>query len=527
MANSIKEYPAVADATYVYTTPEYLEGRGDTDIKVYVNNVEQLPTAYNLNGTALTFVEAPQEGKTVTIRRTTPSTREVDFADGSLLDAQTLDLDSVQVYYIAEEAKDRADEAMGEATSTQIASNTFYKSSVEEPTNPSAGDLWYDLSQAPYQVKIWDGTRWVTNAPLITKFKYQVSQEELDTANATGGVFIALFNHFVENQTNVYLNGIRLSEGGYAPTTSSDEYQEMGTTYDNIEAAKLANGEIDWFFSHAYEGYIFRADLNPSDIIEVQIASDNQYYSEIKITEENVVQLHSEVMEAQAAAVPKYEEVLEISNNFLNNNYDNIADRAEEAETAAVQAASDAEGYADTAQILSGQAQDLIAGWVQLDHQAIQSQGANDPVLYSQTGIDINTTESVKLNGIPLPFAKGLLTLGNDPALTYQRPVGVYSLYGVKVAAGEYQIWVNHRKDGNGTSLLTSNNFLTAEPVPHYTDNFYSSGSDYNVSCFYQGDAFCNYKINKDRNYFTITLQDEQGVSIDSGELLFTIEENL
>ena len=68
---------------------------------------------------------------------------------------------------------------------------------------------------------------------------------------------------------------------------------------------------------------------------------------------------------------------------------------------------------------------------------------------------------------------------------------------------------------------------LTETPDIVQSSTVYNNSNDYNVMCFYQGNAFCRYKIEKTADYFVITLQDELGNILDSGDLLFTIEEKL
>ena len=545
MANSIKEYIAgtnpdgttyTVSAVYNYTTPDYLTGRGATDIKVYVGDVIQPTTAYVLSGTSLNFMNTalPTAGHTIRIERVTGSTsRDVNYTDGALLDAHTLDLDSNQIFYLAQEAGDKADVASIEAGKTLVGASTFYKSQVVAPTDPITGDLWYDLSEAPYQLKIWDGAFWRTNAPLITKFKYYVTQADIDSAAAGTGIFIAPFTMFVEGQTEAYLNGIRLSEGGYAElnTLENNPTESPSLTPDFLRLAELTAETIDWFYSETYEGYLFRGDLNASDIIEIHLASDSQYYSEIKISEANVVQLEASVQQAGTDAITKYDQVLSISDAFLANQYQAVAVAASNAagasEAAAAASELAAQGYAQTAQVLSGQAQSVIAGWVTLDQQTIHTQGSTDPTLYSNTGLDIKTSDSVKINDIPLPLYKGMLTLGGTPNLFYKKPNASYSLYGEKISGGIYAIWLNQHKDNNGVDLLGTGNMLTATPDIDPQNTVYTNDDDYNVMCFYQGNAFCRYRIEKTADYFVITLQDELGNILDSGDLLLTIEEKL
>lgn len=66
-----------------------------------------------LDSSRISITTAPSTSSVVDIRRVTNRTsRNVDFQDGSVLNESTLDADSSQVFYIAQEAFDAADEAI-------------------------------------------------------------------------------------------------------------------------------------------------------------------------------------------------------------------------------------------------------------------------------------------------------------------------------------------------------------------------------------------------------------------------------
>ena len=92
------------------------------DIYVYVNNVlKTAGTHYNLQTSPslqVTFTagNTPANGAEVRIQRITPSTvagRAVDFADGSVLNANDLDKSALQLLYITQEAEDTGSGALG------------------------------------------------------------------------------------------------------------------------------------------------------------------------------------------------------------------------------------------------------------------------------------------------------------------------------------------------------------------------------------------------------------------------------
>ena len=66
-----------------------------------------------LDSSRIEFTNAPANGSVVDIRRNTNRTqREVDFQDGSVLTEAALDADSGQIFHLAQEAFDTADNAI-------------------------------------------------------------------------------------------------------------------------------------------------------------------------------------------------------------------------------------------------------------------------------------------------------------------------------------------------------------------------------------------------------------------------------
>ena len=165
MANSIYKY--VWDSTHSTSTeflaPTPLSGRGSTDIKVKVGSTV-LTSGYALtvdssNVAKVTFSTAPNIGDPIRIyRQSNHASRLVDFVDGSLLTSDTLDENSNQLFNIAVEAYDKADE-------TTIGSENFYFSQGTAPTGIVAGTLWYDTSSTPNALKVYSGTEWQAAAP--------------------------------------------------------------------------------------------------------------------------------------------------------------------------------------------------------------------------------------------------------------------------------------------------------------------------------------------------------------------------
>lgn len=100
------EYTATAGQKNFTVSFSYLE---EEHVKVYVNQTEQTEfDDYTFSTpTTITFTYSLDEGDSVLIYRdTSSSTRLVDWANGSTLSAEDLDIDSYQAFFLAQEALD-------------------------------------------------------------------------------------------------------------------------------------------------------------------------------------------------------------------------------------------------------------------------------------------------------------------------------------------------------------------------------------------------------------------------------------
>ena len=86
------------------------------DVAVLVNDVAASFTF--LTDTSIQISSVPASGDAIVIKRSTPVSALVDFADGSTLFEADLDLSARQSRLLSEEARDRADDAL-----TQINAN--------------------------------------------------------------------------------------------------------------------------------------------------------------------------------------------------------------------------------------------------------------------------------------------------------------------------------------------------------------------------------------------------------------------
>ena len=101
---SILEYTATGGDNQ-FTTPPYID---KSHLLVTKDSVGQVLGAdYTINGTILTFTVTPTIGSAIKIaRESNPEGRLVDYTQGAGFSERTLDLDSLQAFYLAQEGLD-------------------------------------------------------------------------------------------------------------------------------------------------------------------------------------------------------------------------------------------------------------------------------------------------------------------------------------------------------------------------------------------------------------------------------------
>ena len=382
MANSIKEYIAgtnpdgttyTVSAAYNYTTPDYLTGRGATDIKVYVGGELQPTSDYVLSGTSLNFLNTalPTAGQTIRIERNSnQEARLTDYTEGALLTAETLDADATQIFHVAQEAYDQS-------RVTNTAAGKFYYSQTDEPENPVVGTLWYNLNKTPNILEIYDGEGWYPAAPL----KHTTTYSQSDFI-ALGGGNAVLRNVTFNTSTELYLNGVKLVQGQVFADLAAD---------------------ADFYYDTSQTPQIVMPELSADDTLDVVTFTGG--YSEN--TQQQI--------DALTAALPDMNAVLDL-NLAVNQPIIEAA-----AETATQQAA--------IATQKAGETTDPLNGWFAIDNESIKTSNVGDPVIYSTGNYKIKAEDEielegsgVKVNGMPLPFIQGVITLGTS---TWQGTSGV------------------------------------------------------------------------------------------------------
>lgn len=116
MALSKVTYTATASQTvFSFSGLTLLDGVADSsELGVYVDGVKQtLTTDYTVGGTDVTFVTGRTAGEIITLARETQNTsRYVDYTNNAFVEADDLDLDSNQLFFLIQENIDGLDDAM-------------------------------------------------------------------------------------------------------------------------------------------------------------------------------------------------------------------------------------------------------------------------------------------------------------------------------------------------------------------------------------------------------------------------------
>lgn len=491
MANSIKEYPAVASALHTYTTPAYLNV---TDIKVYVDDVLQTE-GYVINGEALNFTHGhlPQADQTVRIERVSENaSRSVDYTDGSLLNAETLDKDATQIFHVAQEAYDQA-------RVTNMASGKFYYSQIDPPTDPVAGTLWYNKSKTPNVLEIYDGSDWYTAAPVKSVQKF--TQADVDVV---AGDYDSISNVNFNPSTEVYLNGVKLVKGfDYSDLTNDADYW-YNTDLSLLWVKDLAADDILEVITYS-GGYANQITQDIEDF-QTDFASINGRLDVVEpqltdIENLNVPQVILDINQA----VADVDDDKELAKKFATHPHDTtFTDDNAVSQKSALHYATEAADSAEEARITAEGVNDPISGWAALDNETLTTTSSNDPIIYSSGSLTLkaetdiildgtlNISSGITIQGFTTPVIQGVwdldtqtwtgtagVTVANTQSLAW-RPVFIHSDLGdddyvvdaclnskgatsglnvatVELANGQFEVQCQQVASGGGTNSLSSN----------------------------------------------------------------------
>ena len=220
----------------VFASPPYLSGRGASDVTVTVDGVIKVKdTDYTITNTEVKFLVAkiPPAGAKIRIsRNSSQGQRITDYSDASLLNADTMDADANQLFFIAQEALDTASE-------TNIAVATFYSSGTSAPASAKAGDLFFNTSTGLLQ--IYTGSAWESINNRGTKQTFAIS----------GSTTVFTPSTPVDDNTLVFLNGVLLVKGsgsaGDYTTSSTQVTLNTAVTSGVVEVVTFPNATNNTF----------------------------------------------------------------------------------------------------------------------------------------------------------------------------------------------------------------------------------------------------------------------------------------
>ena len=222
--------------------------RETADVVVKVDGVTKTQGAdYTFTGgnALINFTVAPALNANIAITRTTSqSTRLVDYTAGAVFKEADLDTDSIQGFFMAQEAIDIANDAISKdannrfdaenlriinladpldvqdaATKSYVQqsvanfNNRYYGESATAPTSPSpaVGDLWYDSTNNV--MKVYANTGWQQATSAVATASNRVvwtAGSAIGDYTGSGTTFPAVYDSgFVD----VYLNGVKLVNG--------------------------------------------------------------------------------------------------------------------------------------------------------------------------------------------------------------------------------------------------------------------------------------------------------------------------
>lgn len=319
MANSYVEIPVSGASTYTFPFPYIAEA----DVKVYVGGVLQtISTHYTFTSSNIiefTAGNVPADtSQVVRIQRETEAENKLVTYSNTGLDADDLNLGSNQNFYLAQEATDKAEEAVSSgadgtltvggrltnvsdpvdsqdaATKSWVASqvaggNGSVTSSSTAPTGASQGDLWIDTDQNIMYV--WTGSEWV-NGGVQDVERHDILGSSLTPIFGRGIIDPVDHNGGVSQVTAVYLNGVLLKPTTIMLDFSTGDYDILDTAHVALASIPAADDEIT---------VIKSASMSASLIADINTVKNS--IPALSNIESNVSTLQSDVSTLQNAAV--------------------------------------------------------------------------------------------------------------------------------------------------------------------------------------------------------------------------------
>lgn len=322
MANSYVEIPVSGASTYTFPFPYIAEA----DVKVYVGGVLQtISTNYTFTSSNIiefTAGNTPVDtNQVVRIQRETESENKLVTYSNTGLDANDLNLGSNQNFYLAQEATDKAKEAVSvgsnglldvsgrlvnldepvdnsdAATKGYVASqvaggNGSVTSSSTAPTGASQGDLWIDTDNNIMYV--WTGAEWV-NGGVQDVERHDIAGSSVITLDGRGVIPQSEHNSGLSSITALYLNGVLLKPTTVINDFTTGDYDLLDTQWITL-ASTVASDDVVTVIKSASMSASLIADINT---VKASIPALSTIESNLTTVESNLTTVESSVAAIQ------------------------------------------------------------------------------------------------------------------------------------------------------------------------------------------------------------------------------------
>ena len=238
MANSFVRYTGNGNTTQYAVSFSY---RDQADIDVTINGVATTAFTWNGAGTQITFNSAPANLSSIEIRRKTSQTsRLVDYAAGSVLTENDLDTDSNQGFYMSQEAIDDANDRikLDNADFQWDAQSKRIKNVADPTENTDVVTKQYISTNIPNITTVAGIASDVTTVAGISANVTAVAGDATDIGTVASN--IASVNTVATNITKVVAVADDLAEAVSEVVTVADDLNEATSEIDTV-ATNIAN----------------------------------------------------------------------------------------------------------------------------------------------------------------------------------------------------------------------------------------------------------------------------------------------
>jgi hypothetical protein len=295
--------------------------RDKADLVVKVDGVTKaINTDYTIatGGTQITFTSAPASSSAILFQRaTSQSTRLVDYTAGAVFKESDLDTDSIQGFFMSQEAIDIANDSItknpsnlydaenvrvinvADPVDTQDAAtksyvqqsvaefnNRYYGALPTAPTSPApaVGDLWYDTTNDVMKVYATGGWQQATSAVATSSNRVTYTAGVIQ-GSYTGASLTTFPAAYDSGFIDVFLNGVKLVNGldFTATNGSSVVLTNPAAIADKVDI--VAYGSATLASINTVAGDIASVNTVAANITDVQNASTNAATASTKASE--------------------------------------------------------------------------------------------------------------------------------------------------------------------------------------------------------------------------------------------------